>query len=155
MKKIPGAGLVGLLAVTILVVGLVAGCGSKTTPTSTKTSPLTTSPTISTSTPASSSAVSPAQTTPTQSGSTTLPKYEPSSVVSDTPGSLQLTSPDSVQKVTAFYDKALTQGGWNIVSSSKTAYSTNITARRGSTGTTLSISVTGSGTYISLTTYPV
>jgi hypothetical protein len=121
MKKIPGAGLVGLLAVTILVVGLVAGCGSKTTPTSTKTSPLTTSPTISTS----------------------------------TPGSLQLTSPDSVQKVTAFYDKALTQGGWNIVSSSKTAYSTNITARRGSTGTTLSISVTGSGTYISLTTYPV
>lgn len=76
-------------------------------------------------------------------------------MVSDTPGSLQLTSTDSVQKVTAFYDNALSQGGWTIISTSKTAASTNITAKRGSTGTTLSISTTGTGTYISLVTYPM
>ena len=85
----------------------------------------------------------------------TLPRYMPSSVVSDSPGSLQLTSPDSIQKITAFYDNALTTGGWTIVSNSKTAYSTNITAKKGSTGTTLSISTTGSGCYISLVTYGV
>jgi hypothetical protein len=146
MNKVLPSGLIGLLFVTVLAVGLVAGCGTvKVTPTSTTTSPSTTSP---------SASSSPATSSPA-TGSTTLPRYQPSSVVSDTPGSLQLTSPDSVQKVTAFYDNALAQGGWSIVSSSKTAYSTSITAKRGSTGTSLSISSTGSGTYISLTTYPV
>lgn len=77
-------------------------------------------------------------------------------MVSESPGHLQLTSSDDVQKVTAFYDNALTTGGWSIASSSKTAYSTNITARRGSTGTTLSISTAGpAGTSISISTYPI
>jgi len=142
VKRIAGSSLVGLLVVTVLAVGLVAGCGSgKTTPTSTATSPSVTSPTASTS-PSASSA--------------TLPRYQPSSLVSEATGSLQLTSTDSVQKVTAFYDSALAQGGWNIISSSKTAYSTNITARKANTGTTLSISTVGSGgAYISLTSYPM
>jgi hypothetical protein len=155
VKKIPAAGLIGLLAVTIIAIGLVAGCGSNTAPTTTTTSPATV-PAASSSAATSSSgqSTSPAQTSPA-SGSTTLPKYEPSTVVSDTPGSLQLTSQDSIQKVTTFYDNALTQGGWSIISNSRNAYSTNITAKRGSTGTTLAISVTGGGTYISLTTYPM
>jgi hypothetical protein len=76
-------------------------------------------------------------------------------VVSDSPGSLQLSSPDSVQKVTAFYDNAIAQGGWSIISSSKSGSNTSITAKRGNTGTSVSISNTGSGSYISLVTYPI
>jgi hypothetical protein len=158
MKRILGSGLVGLLVATVLAVGLVAGCGGTktastgTTPASSITSPAITS---STATSTSSPSISTAPSSTSTPDSTTLPRYMPSSVVSDTAGSLQLTSPDSVQKLTAFYDNALSQGGWTIVSTSKTTYSTNITARKGGTGTTLSISVTGSGTYISLTTYKV
>jgi len=153
MKKILVSGLAGLLVVVVLA----AGCGTKTASTGTTPASSLTSPTVASSTATSSSSpsIAPATNSTPTANSTTLPRYQPSSVVSDTTGSLQLTSPDSVQKVTAFYDKALTEGGWSIVSTSKTAYSTNITARRGSTGTTLSISATGSGTYISLVTYHV
>jgi hypothetical protein len=152
MKKLKVPGLAVLLALTILVVGMCAGCGGGNT-TSLGTTPFT-SPTSTTAVSSPESSTSPEVGTD-DAGSSTLPKYEPSSVVSDSPGSLQLTSPDSVKKVTVFYDNLLTKGGWKIVSSSKTAYSTNITATKGSTGTTLSVSVSGSGTYISLVTYPI
>lgn len=153
MKKITGSGLVGLLVVTILAVVLCAGCGSSKTA-STGTTPSSSS-TSTTPSSTQTSSTSPNQGSNTATSSNTLPRYQPSSVVSDAPGSLQLTSPDSIQKVTAFYDDALTKGDWSIISNSKTAYSTNITAKKGSTGTTLSISATGSGTYISLVTYPI
>lgn len=157
MKKIQVSGLATLLVVAILAIMLVAGCGTKTTPAGTTTTPSKTLPTSDGSGPVSTSspAISPGTSSPSTTNSGTLPRYMPSSVVSDTPGSLQLTSPDSIQKITAFYDNALTTGGWTIVSNSKTAYSTNITARKGGTGTTLSISTTGSGCYISLVTYGV
>jgi hypothetical protein len=76
--------------------------------------------------------------------------------VSKTSSHVQLTTPSSVSQVTAFYDKALKEGGWTIMSSSKTMTGTNITARRGDTGTTLAISAAGSaGTSISISTYHV
>jgi hypothetical protein len=126
------AGLVcATLAVTVL-----AGCGSSET-----------------SQPSTSSAAS-SQSANADSAAKALPGYKPSTVVSDNPGSLQLRSPDSVAQVTAFYDKALSGGGWTIVSSSKTPASTSITAKKNGTGTTLAVSSTGSGSYISLTTYP-
>jgi hypothetical protein len=134
VKKIAVFRLIGLLSVTVIAIGVTAGCSSNVAQKSTSTSP---------------------DQTSTKTGSTTLPRYEPSSVVSDTTGSLQFTSPDSVQKVTAFYDNALAEGGWSIISSSKTEYNTSVTAKKGNTGTSLSISATGGGTYISLTTYPM
>lgn len=152
MKKIRQSGLVGLLFVVVLAVALCAGCGGSK-PATTGTAPI--SPSTSTPTGITTPTTSPAQGSTPASSSNNLPRYTPSTVVSDTPGSLQLTSPDSVQKVTAFYDDALTKGGWSIISSSKTGASTNITARKGTTGTTLSVSSTGSGTYISLVTYPI
>jgi hypothetical protein len=152
MKKIRQSGLVGLLFVVVLAVALCAGCGgSKTASTGTTSSP---SSALTTPLSPKTPGTSPVQGSTPATSSNTLPRYMPSSVVSDTPGSLQLTSPDSVQKVTAFYDDAL-KTGWSIISSSKTAASTNITARKGTTGTTLSVSSTGSGTYISLVTYPI
>lgn len=148
MKRITVILPVGTLLALVVAVGLIAGCGSGKTTVVTvpgKTTPAKSSPGVSTSTPSTSPR--------TSSGS--LPRYQPSTVVSEAAGSLQLTSPDSVQQVTTFYDSALSDGGWTIISSSKTGYSTNITAKRGSTGTTLSVSSTGSGTYISLVTYPI
>ncbi|HEX9033350.1 MAG TPA: hypothetical protein VF834_16040, partial [Streptosporangiaceae bacterium] len=99
-------------------------------------------------------ASTPAASSPASSGS--LPDYTPSTVVSRAMGHVQLTTPDSVRQVTAFYDRALSQGGWSIISASKTTYSTNITATRGHTGTTLAIASAGSlGTSISISTYHV
>jgi hypothetical protein len=61
-----------------------------------------------------------------------------------------------VNKVTAFYGKALKDGGWGIVSAAKTSASTNIVAKRGSHGVTIAISSVGpAGTSISVSTYPV
>ena len=128
MKKILVSGLAGLLVVVVLA----AGCGgTKSASTGTTPASSLTSPTVASSTATSSSSpsIAPATNSTPTANSTTLPRYQPSSVVSDTAGSLQLTSPDSVQKVTAFYNKALSEGGWSIVSTSKTSYSTNITAR--------------------------
>lgn len=150
MKKVAEAALLCLLVMTVLAAGLVAGCGGtktviveKTVPSSdTHSKPSSTSPDI-----------SPDSKTPA-SDSATLPRYQPSTVVSDAGGSLQLTSPDSVEKVTAFYDDALAQG-WTVISSSKTGANTSITAKKGNVGTSLSISTTGSGCYISLVTYPI
>ena len=153
MKRITGSGIVVLVVLTLLAMLLVAGCGGNKT-TSTGTTPSSSSVSTTPSSAQASSNSSSLGSSPATS-SNTLPKYEPSTVVSDAPGSLQLTSTDSIQKVTAFYDDALAKGGWSIISNSKTAYSTNITAKKGSTGTTLSISTTGSGTYISLVTYPM
>ncbi|MHB1431194.1 MAG: hypothetical protein ACYCVZ_03630 [Streptosporangiaceae bacterium] len=68
----------------------------------------------------------------------------------------QLSTRDSVSAVTTFYDRALAQGHWAIISSSRSGYHASITARRGNTGTTVSISTAGPvGTTISVSTYPV
>jgi hypothetical protein len=89
-----------------------------------------------------------------QGGSGTVATYQPSSVIRQAPGHLQLSSPDSVTKISAFYDSAL--AGWTIVSSKKNPFSTNVTARRGNQGVTVSINTAGpAGTMISVSTYPV
>ena len=147
MKKLFGAGLILLLVIIMSFAGLSAGCGGTTTTTTVTAPPSTGTSGNSQNQGTTSGSAS--------SSSTSLPKYNPSNVVSDDPGSLQLTTSDSLQSVTAFYDNELSKGGWSIISSSKTDYSTNITAKKGSTGTTLSVSMTGSGVYISLVTYPV
>lgn len=85
-----------------------------------------------------------------------MPDYEPSKVVSQAGGHTQLSSADSVSKVTAFYEEALKSGGWSIISAAKTSTSTNIVAKRGSQGVTVAISYAGpAGTSISVSTYPM
>jgi hypothetical protein len=69
-----------------------------------------------------------------------LPNYQPSKVVFESSGGVQLGTIDSVNKVTSFYVNALKSGGWRIVYASKSAANTNIAAMRGTTGLSISIS---------------
>lgn len=98
-------------------------------------------------------APAPAPSSPTTSGA--VPSYQPSSVVSEAGGHTQLSSPDGVAKVTAFYEGVLAQNGWSLSSSTKTAASANLIAHRSGRGATVAISTTGpTGTSISISTYP-
>ena len=71
-----------------------------------------------------------------------LPVYEPSNQVSKAPGSLVLTSPDSVEKVGQFYTDAVEDGGWDIVSEtvSRFAASISVSVAPGPEGSVISIS---------------
>jgi hypothetical protein len=83
-----------------------------------------------------------------------LANYQPSTVVSESGGHTQLTSPDDVSKVTSFYQNALQQGGWSISSTAKTASSANFVAHKTGEGVTVAISTMGpAGTSISISTY--
>jgi hypothetical protein len=117
--------------------------------TATTSAPPTTAP-AAPAAPASTPA--PAPSSATNSG--TVPNYQPSSVVGEATGHTQLSSPDGVAKVTAFYEGVLRQNGWSLSSSNKTATSANLIAHRSGQGATVAISTAGpSGTSISISTY--
>jgi hypothetical protein len=69
-----------------------------------------------------------------------LPHYQPSKVVSEAAGHVQLTSIASVSTVASFYKNVLKSRGWRILSAGKNAGSTDIVAMRGTTGVGISIS---------------
>jgi hypothetical protein len=69
-----------------------------------------------------------------------LPNYQPSKVVFEASGGVQLRTIDSVNKVTSFYMNALKSGGWRIVYASKSAANTNIAAMHGTAGLSITIS---------------
>lgn len=69
-----------------------------------------------------------------------LPNYQPSKVVFEASGGVQLRTIDSVNKVTSFYMNALKRGGWRIVYASRSVASTNIAAMRGTSGLSITIS---------------
>jgi hypothetical protein len=69
-----------------------------------------------------------------------LPNYQPSKVISEASGRIQLSSIDSVSKVTSFYENALKSRGWRIVYNSKSAAETSIVAMHGTTGVGILIS---------------
>ncbi|MFI1165790.1 hypothetical protein ACH4UM_19785 [Streptomyces sp. NPDC020801] len=50
---------------------------------------------------------------------------------------------------------ALAQGGWKTLSKYEGRFSVNVMAKRGNEGVTVQVSPTGSGTSISVTTYPL
>lgn len=83
-----------------------------------------------------------------------LPEYQPSSVVSKSGHSTVLTSPDSVSKVGAFYQRALAAGGWHVVSGSTGSYHASFTAYRGHEGASISVYFRAGGSGISISTHP-
>ena len=83
-----------------------------------------------------------------------IPDYRPSTVVSRSASSTVLTSPDSVGKIGAFYRDALAQGGWQVTSSSTSAYHASFTVHRSGEGASISVYPRGSGSGISISTYP-
>jgi hypothetical protein len=75
-------------------------------------------------------------------------------VVSKSGTTTVLTSPDSIGKVGSFYGGVLANGGWQIRSSAKSAYSANFTAHRDGEGVTISVYPRGSGSGITISKHP-
>jgi hypothetical protein len=83
-----------------------------------------------------------------------LPDYQPSTLVSKSASSTVLTSPDAVGKIGAFYKDALARGGWQVTSSSMSAYHASFTAYRSSEGASISVYAQAGGSGISISTHP-
>jgi len=138
----PGA---AAAAAALLTAALgVSACGSTATSAPAHTAPAT--PTA-TSAPASP----PASTSESIKG---IPFYQPSTVHSKTDTSATLTSPDPVTKVSDYYVKVLDTDGWMTVSKSITPHSGNLTVKKSGQGATISVAPSGSGSLISISTYP-
>jgi hypothetical protein len=87
-------------------------------------------------------------------GSGAIAVYQPSSLVSKSAATTVLTSPDSVDKIGAFYGGVLANAGWQIRSSAKSAYSANFTAHRDGEGVSISVYPRGSGAGITISKHP-
>lgn len=84
-----------------------------------------------------------------------IPKYQPSTVVTETVGSTVLTTPDSVEQVERFYADFIKENGWQTVSHAGTGPTANFTIKKSGQGANISISaLDGSETTISISTYP-
>jgi hypothetical protein len=147
--------------VAALALGACGTGGSASGPSSTAAPPKTTPTTAPPTTTAPSAPAPPATAPPTSAPAApaaagdAVPVFQPSTVVSQASGHTQLTSPQGVGTVTAFYENALHQNGWSITSNAKTATSANFVAHKSGQGATVSISTMGpSGTSVSISTYP-
>jgi hypothetical protein len=158
--------LLGTTAIALVIGMGAAACGTSgsgpgTDRTASPASPSTVpAPSPETTTPTDGGASSPTPAPvqpqqPSRPSSASVPAYQPSSVVSQSPNHTQLKSVDPVAKVTSFYDGFFNRDGWTIVSSNKTAYSANVVAKRSGQGATIAIASAGpAGTSVSISTYP-
>jgi hypothetical protein len=99
-----------------------------------------------------SSGTSPAADT---SATGKLPRYHPSTLVSQALYSTVLTSPDSVHQIGEFYKKALARGGWQVTSSSMGPWHASFTAQRSHEGASISVYPRLGGSGISISTHPM
>jgi hypothetical protein len=83
-----------------------------------------------------------------------IPDYQPSTVLTKSPYSTVLESPDSVSQVGAFYEGALKKDGWDIGSKSSSSYHASFTAHRTGEGASISVYPRESGSGISINTHP-
>jgi hypothetical protein len=83
-----------------------------------------------------------------------IPFYKPSTTRTNTGDSATLTSSSSVTKVNDFYVNAVNSGGWTTVSKSTSQFHGNLTVKKAGQGATISVAPSGSGTLISISTYP-
>jgi hypothetical protein len=81
----------------------------------------------------------------------TLPEYKPSTFLSSESDTTVLLSPDSVDKVAAFYENALKSGGWQWHATAKSRWSAHFEATKGSAHAVIQISSTGKGVSIAVT----
>lgn len=145
-----GAVTAGSVAV-VLALGACSGNPSPGPSTST-------APGSSTSSGSASSPPTSAQTSPSASGeasSAPIPVYPGATVVSRSTGYTLLRSNDSVSTVGSFYVDTLAKEGWQTISKYQGRWSVNVTAKRGHEGVTVQVNPAGSGTDISVATYPV
>jgi hypothetical protein len=149
-RRIWTGAAVAALAIGVAACGSSGGGASKSDAGSAKPA----SDSASTAAPAPTAAA-PAPVSAPKAGtqSASIPEYQPSSVISRSPGHVQLSSPDSVTKVGDFYKQALDRGGWHISSDASSPYSVNLVAQRSSEGATVAIASTGRGASISVSDY--
>jgi hypothetical protein len=83
-----------------------------------------------------------------------VPDYQPASVVSKSTHSTVLASPDSISKIGTFYRAVLAKGGWQLRSSSSSAYHASFSAHRAGEGVNVSVYPRGSGSGISISGHP-
>jgi hypothetical protein len=124
----------------------IAGCGSaSSSPTS---APATTAAAATTPAAATTTGATPAAT------GDTIPEYKPSTVTSSQhvgPASKTvLASPDSVEKVTAFYENALQSGGWQVEKTAKSGDTVEYKAIKGAAAAEIEISPAGTGASITV-----
>jgi hypothetical protein len=81
----------------------------------------------------------------------TLPEYKPSTLLSSGSDTTVVLSPDSVDKVAAFYENALKSGGWQWHATARSRWSAHFEATKGSAHAVIQISSTGTGVSIAVT----
>ena len=136
----------GCVTVATLAAGLgVTACGGNTTG---QGAAATTSPTH----PAATATAAPTESPTGSLGG--IPYYQPSRVESHTERTALLSSPDSVSKVNAFYVSELDRSGWTTVSKSTSPHHGSFTVKKSTHGANISIYPSGSGSRISISTYP-
>ena len=107
--------------------------------------------------PAASSPAAPASTAAAAAGTAaapsgdTLPEYKPSTLLSSGSDTTVVLSPDSVDKVAAFYENALKSGGWQWHATARSRWSAHFEATKGSAHAVIQISSTGTGASIAVT----
>jgi hypothetical protein len=155
------------MACLLAAAATVAGCASSsstTTTTQTTTTaiapatgtPTTAAPTTTTAPPSTSASSTSTPQSSAGSGSASsvegVPAYQPSSVVSQAPHSLVLTSPDSVTKVGAFYSSTFAGNGWATVAKSVSRFSATFVVKKGNESVSLVVAPHGSGSNVAIAT---
>jgi hypothetical protein len=126
----------------LAVAAILTGCGSSTTTTAV------TAPTaaVAAATPSTATtAATPSTTSSVFSGPDGVPAYQPSTVVSQWPGSLRIISADSVTQVGAYYASTLSSGSWVIVSKTVTPDGASFTVHEHEQEATVAVYPTSSG----------
>lgn len=140
------------VAGVLVAVGLTGCGGSSGGSTTTVTRPAAASSQPATSGPTKSTAAR--TTASTQAATTPLPDYQPSSIVTKSPGVTVLTSPSGVTTVGVFYKDALAEGGWQVTSASTNAYHASFAARRAGQGVSITVYPNGNGSGMTISTHP-
>ena len=84
-----------------------------------------------------------------------IPIYEPSTVVSKSSREGTFRSPDSVERVTAFYLDVVDKGDWKTISEAVTNHNASLTLGKSGKGASISIYPAGAAaTGITISTYP-
>jgi hypothetical protein len=121
----------------LLLSAWIVGCSSGSSSSSPTSAPATTA--AAATTPASGDAV---------------PEYKPSTITSSEhvggAGKTVLTSPDSAEKVTAFYENALQSGGWQVEKTTKSGDTVEYKAIKGTAAAEIEISSAGAGASITV-----
>ena len=139
------------LTAAIALAGALAACSVSKTVYSSSSS----SASSSSSSPSSAvAATTPAAATATAGSGDTVAEYKPSTVTSSKhvggTSKTVLTSPDSADKVAAFYENALQSGGWQLEKTTKSGDTVEIKAMKGAAAVKIVISSAGAGASITV-----